>query len=462
MKKKELINLGLHSKDLRDAALKVINALELQGLKKNALREEIKGIVTSPQDFLTTEPHAILANQLIPKVRDKLQPDSSIDYKYWGSKIELETHEQMKLACSLPIARAAALMPDAHLGYGLPVGGVLATENSVIPYAVGVDIGCRVKVSLVDINPIKLGQNSSKFEKGIEENTAFGIGARFKKKKDHPILERDWKLHNQFKNFQDLAWGQLGTSGSGNHFVEFGEFSLNTELEGIPPGKYLALVSHSGSRGPGSKVAGYYTKLASSLHPTLPAKLKHLAWLDLDTAEGQQYWAAMNLMGDYASANHEVIHQDVIRAVGGKAILSIENHHNFAWKEVWNDKTVIVHRKGATPAAINTLGYIPGTMIHPGYLIRGLGNPDALNSCSHGAGRAMSRRRARNTTTRNALKNTLKEHKVKLLSCGLDESPHAYKEIDEVMNAQSDLVTILGKFQPRIVKMAPEGEKPED
>jgi tRNA-splicing ligase RtcB len=462
MKKKELINLGLHSKELRAGALQVVNSLEQTGTSKIEIRSKLQKIVADPSLYADSEPEARLARLLIPTVRDSLNSKLRIDYCSWGRDIDEQTHDQMKLACSLPVACGAALMPDAHLGYGLPIGGVLATENSVIPYAVGVDIGCRVKVSLIDVDPKKLRQNPTKFENAIEEHTSFGIGARFKKPKDHPILDADWSMHGRFENFKDLAWGQLGTSGSGNHFVEFGEFILSSDLRGVPAGRYLAFVSHSGSRGPGSKVASYYTRLAQELHPSLPAKLKHLAWLDLDTQEGQEYWDAMSLMGDYASANHEIIHKDVIRAIGGRVLLSVENHHNFAWKEMWNGKPVIVHRKGATPAEKDVLGFIPGTMVHPGFLVKGLGNSASINSCSHGAGRAMSRKKARNTTTRNALKNTLKQHDVRLLSCGLDESPHAYKAIAEVMQAQKDLVSILGTFQPKIVKMAPEGEKAED
>jgi tRNA-splicing ligase RtcB (3'-phosphate/5'-hydroxy nucleic acid ligase) len=170
----------------------------------------------------------------------------------------------------------------------------------------------------------------------------------------------------------------------------------------------------------------------------------------------------MQLMGDFASANHDVIHGEVLKFVGARCLATVENHHNFAWKENYNGKELVIHRKGATPAAEGVRGFIPGTMIDPGYLVEGLGSQEAYRSSSHGAGRVMSRRAARQTTTRSALNKRLQEAGVTLLTSGLDESPHAYKSIEEVMHAQRDLVRIIGKFSPRFVKMAPDGEKPED
>src|SRR5690606_32600761 len=149
----------------------------------------------------------------------------------------------------------------------------------------------------------------------------------------------------------EKARGQLGTSGSGNHFVEFGILTVDqpTAEPGftLQPGRYLALLSHSGSRGAGATVADHYSRLAMSKQPELPSELRRLAWLDLDSSEGQEYWAAMNLMGRYAAANHELIHKRVARAIGAEVIASVENHHNFAWKEVHDGREVIVHRKGA-------------------------------------------------------------------------------------------------------------------
>ena len=385
-----------------------------------------------------------------------------IQYNSWGSQIDKDAYKQMENACRLPISVAAALMPDAHVGYGLPIGGVLATDNAVIPYAVGVDIACRVMLSVFDTPLSYFFRHTQDYKKVLSDNTSFGIGARWKNPKSHAVMEEDWDVTKLTKSLKDLAWKQLGTSGSGNHFVEFGELEVFGDYRDLKKGKYLSLVSHSGSRGPGSKVADYYSKLARSLHKDLPKELAHLSWLDMKKSEGQEYWAAMELMGKFASANHHVIHRDICKALKEKPIFQVENHHNFAWKEKHLGSEVIVHRKGATPAAMGELGYVPGSMIAPGFLVEGLGNEASLNSSAHGAGRAMSRKAAKNTTTHHALKKTLREHGVELISAGLDESPHAYKDIEQVMKEQQTLVKKIAKFTPKIVIMAPDGERPED
>ena len=176
--------------------------------------------------------------------------------------------------------------------------------------------------------------------------------------------------------------------------MEFGVLTLSEaapewELE---PGQYVALLSHSGSRGAGASVCSTYSTTARRQLPRKHAALGRLAWLDMDSSEGQEYWAAMNLMGDYAAANHDVIHRLVTKILGGRVIESVENHHNFAWREKHMGKDVVVHRKGATPAGAGVLGVIPGSMADPAYVVRGKGNAESLNSASHGAGRAMSRR----------------------------------------------------------------------
>jgi len=209
-------------------------------------------------------------------------------------------------------------------------------------------------------------------------------------------------------------------------------------------------------------VAGHYSKLAQAQHPELPDKLKHLAWLDMDSASGQEYWAAMNLMGEYAAANHACIHEHIARNLGAEVLLDVENHHNFAWKENHFGKEVYVHRKGATPAGAGILGIIPGSMASPAYLVRGKGSAESLHSASHGAGRVMSRRKAQAHLRWEDANKLLKAKKVELLSAGLDEVPMVYKNIETVMDAQNDLVEKLGHFHPRLVKMAPPGERPED
>ncbi len=261
---------------------------------------------------------------------------------------------------------------------------------------------------------------------------------------------------------KERAWAQLGTSGSGNHFVEFGLLTVTDKACGLEPGEYMALLSHSGSRGTGAAVCDHYSKLATARHRELPKELSRLAWLSLDSADGQEYWAAMNLMGRYAAANHSLIHKHITANLGVEVLLDVENHHNFAWKEVHFGKEVIVHRKGATPAGEGVLGIIPGSMATPGFLVSGKGNVDSLNSASHGAGRAMSRTRANETLSWHDANAFLRDRGVTLISAGLDEVPFAYKDIETVMAAQTDLVNILARFDPRLVKMCPSGERPED
>jgi tRNA-splicing ligase RtcB len=384
----------------------------------------------------------------------------------WGEGLEREAVSQILEACRLPVTVAGALMPDAHVGYGLPIGGVLATDNSVIPYGVGVDIACRMKMSVLDWNPSLIGGRRDRLANVLESETKFGVGASFEQPRTHPVMEEDWTVSPVTSRLRDKAWKQLGTSGSGNHFVEFGVFTVTNHQLGLKPGGYVALLSHSGSRGTGAEVCNFYSKRAKELHPELPKELQRLAWLSLDEADGQEYWAAMNLMGHYAAANHALIHQTIIRRLGVTAMLDIENHHNFAWKERHQidgiEREVIVHRKGATPAGAGVLGIIPGSMASPGFVVRGKGNPQSLNSAAHGAGRVMSRTKARQSFTWSGVRKLLAERGVDLLSAGLDEVPGVYKDIDSVMAAQTDLVEVLGRFDPKLVKMCPDGERPED
>ncbi len=382
-------------------------------------------------------------------------------YPVWGSEIDPAAREQMDAAMSLPITLAGALMPDAHVGYGLPIGGVLATDDAVIPYGVGVDIACRMMMTIFDVPATVLAEETAIHRNAIEKNTRFGVGAEWKVRRQHEVMDEDWNVSPVTKSIKEKAHRQLGTSGSGNHFVEFGEITIAHDVLGIPPGTYLALLSHSGSRNAGAQVANHYTKLARSLHPKLEGTRKNLAWLPLD-GPGAEYWAAMELMGKYASANHHLIHEAIIDFLGHPLLKQIENHHNFAWKETHRGKLMIVHRKGATPAGKGTLGIVPGSMGTPGFLVEGLGNPLSLNSTSHGAGRRMSRKEARRTSTWKEAKDFLAKAGVELLSAGLDEVPWAYKDIVGVMEAQKDLARPLARFMPRLVKMAPAGEIPED
>lgn len=387
--------------------------------------------------------------------------------------IEEGALRQMETAASLPISLAGALMPDAHQGYGLPIGGVLATEaDTVIPYAVGVDIACRMCLSVFDLPPAFMKREPHLLKKALVEQTKFGIGGETREKIDESVMDLpEWRATKVIRDLKDKAYRQLGSSGTGNHFVEWGIVDVYSDDASpgdaspeharlnLPPGQYLALLSHSGSRGFGGTVAGYYSKLAMQ-KTRLPKQAAHLAWLDLNTEEGQEYWIAMNLAGEYASANHHEIHRKLAKALGEKPVLMVENHHNFAWKEQLADgRQVIVHRKGATPAGPDVLGIIPGSMTQPGFVVRGLGNPESINSASHGAGRLMSRTQAFNTVTRSQLNKALQEADIQLIGGDLDEAPMVYKNIDTVIDAQRDLVSVLAKFTPKIVRMADANRK---
>jgi len=395
-------------------------------------------------------------------MKPRREASTTAPYRQWGDDLEPSAVQQLVDACSLPIAVRGALMPDAHPGYGLPIGGVLATRNAVIPYAVGVDIACRMKLTVLDLPLSTLTEDEERLRKAIQKETRFGIGSEFESRRQHEVMDRDWRVSPITDKLRNKAWAQLGTSGSGNHFVEFGVFHVDHgELE-VPAGDYLALLSHSGSRGTGAEVAGHYSRLAKKLHPELPSHLKNLAWLDLDTEEGQEYWNAMELMGKYAAANHACIHRHMAKHLGATVLLDLENHHNFAWKERHDGEELIVHRKGATPAGEGVLGIIPGSMATTTYVARGKGSEASLHSAAHGAGRVMSRTEAKKRFDWPEVMKLLKARGVKLISAGLDEVPMVYKNIDRVMAAQSDLVEPVATFQPRLVKMAPSGERAED
>ncbi len=441
--------------------------LSEQGFDRETILARLDAVRQNPGPFLADELLADLARECIRITQQAMESaavelrDVPLSFPIWGREhIEAGSIEQMNNAMRLPISVAGALMPDAHVGYGLPIGGVLATENAVIPYAVGVDIACRMRLSLYEVSPIMLGQKKGMFEDALMERTAFGMGAEWKGKEraDHEVLdEPTWNATKLLTTLKDNAARQLGTSGTGNHFVEFGAFRLYEPLFGLQPGEYLALLSHSGSRSVGFKIADRYSKLAMEKHPDLDKSVRHLAWLSLDSEAGQEYWLSMELAGRFASANHYIIHQRVAKAVGLKEAAVVENHHNFAWHEKLSDgRNVIVHRKGATPAGVGDLGVIPGSMGDAGYVVRGRGVSESIESASHGAGRRMSRRAALESISKLARDEYLKERGVTLLGGGMDESPQAYKPIDSVIAAQHDLVDVIGKFTPVIVRMANE------
>ncbi|RTR25250.1 RtcB family protein [Deinococcus radiophilus] len=457
MNKKHLLKLGFGG-EVVELAHQAARIRAQSGLDHTEVLDELQKVQAAPQNYLGGGVYAELAAavqaQRQGRASAELRP-SPLPYGIWGAElIEAGALGQMDVAMRLPITRAGALMPDAHIGYGLPIGGVLATENAVIPYGVGVDIGCSMMLSVLPVDPQQLSSDEAR--KLLLRHTRFGAGVGFQKNQrlDHPVMdERTWQDQGLLRSLQGKAAEQLGTSGSGNHFVEFGTLKVDSADLGLEPGEYLAILSHSGSRGLGAQVAGHFTKVAESQLSELDPAARRLAWLGLDTDAGQAYWRAMNLAGRYALANHDQIHARLSGALNAEPLVQVSNSHNLAWKQDVGGQERIVHRKGATPAEAGRLGLIPGSMADPSFVVRGLGNPDALSSSSHGAGRQLGRKAAERSLSRDDLRRTLHERGVTLIGGGLDEAPQAYKRIEDVLARQRDLVDVVAEFTPRVVRM---------
>jgi tRNA-splicing ligase RtcB len=462
----ELLKLGYPQGKAIGAAINTVLKYYRRS-EKDEIFSMLRQVLADPKNYVKDPVWSMTALALVPAEKKDMEHEllnNRINYRTFGaSEIEPGAINQMEIAMKLPVAVAGALMPDAHQGYGLPIGGVLATNNAVIPYGVGVDIGCRMCLTAYPLDEKFLDRHRVMLKQVLLQETYFGSDVS-KRPKDHEVLNSN--LFNEIATLKRLhgrAAAQIGSSGSGNHFVEFGliEFGAVNDWN-LAAGKYLAALSHSGSRGLGAEIARHYTSLARSVC-RLPSEAANLAWLGLDTEAGQEYWLAMNLAGEYAAANHHQIHERIAQALGERALLTVENHHNFAWKEQLEDGTeVVVHRKGATPAGKGVLGIIPGSMTAPGFVVKGRGNDASINSASHGAGRLMSRSAAKMSITRKMVRQALERANVELLGGGLDEAPMAYKDIRKVMYHQEDLVEIVGEFTPRIVRMCGDDSPTED
>ena len=462
-------NYKIKGKDLKQINFKTDKAKSLaidimrrdyKYLSENEQLDKLNDVLSDPQRYVDDNSFSKLVTELLGE--EKVNPgvvyqlnENENTFKIYGSKlITHETIQQMGIAMRLPISVSGALMPDAHMGYGLPIGGVLATDNVVIPYGIGLDIGCRMSLTIYDVPTTFIKRNSYHIKSSLKEHTHFGIGNPAAPIADHEILEKiEFQEIDILKKLHGKARLQLGTSGSGNHFVEAGIVELNEDNKmNLAAGNYIGILAHSGSRGLGATIANHYTQIAKD-RCLLPKNAQQLAWLDLNSEAGQEYWIAMKLAGDYVKACHDVIHHKLAKALKLKPVAKIENHHNFAWKEQHDGKEVIVHRKGATPANHGQLGIIPANMIDPGYIVSGKGETQSLCSASHGAGRKMSRKMAKESITGSELNKRLKQNRVTMIGGGVDEAPMTYKNLDEVMLSQRDLVNIEGKFYPQIVRM---------
>jgi tRNA-splicing ligase RtcB (3'-phosphate/5'-hydroxy nucleic acid ligase) len=454
---KDLIKLGFPKNNSINIALGQINRYRKKE-KKESILSEAKEVLLFPEKYKMHGTWGKVAEGLVNPVQVKFNElrTTRVPFSIFGeNEIDEQAKFQLYDALKLPISVKGALMPDAHSGYGLPIGGVLATDNAVIPYGVGVDIGCRMSLSIFDLPASFLKGKDHQLQAILKDNTKFGMAEVHMNKADHEVFSRsEFQDIPLLKTLLAKAYKQLGTSGGGNHFVEFGIAKITNPLNEwkIGVGEYFAVLSHSGSRGLGANIAKHYTYLANKQCP-LPKNVQHLAWLDLNTHDGQEYWLAMNLAGDYAKACHEDIHRRIAKAIGKRIVVTIENHHNFAWKEIVDGKECIVHRKGATPAAKGQLGIIPGSMTAPGFIVVGKGNEESLQSASHGAGRLFSRAKCKATFTPSQIKKVLADNDVQLIGGNVDEAPMAYKNINTVMSLQTELVDVLGSFTPKIVRM---------
>jgi len=387
----------------------------------------------------------------------KIINTNKIPIKMWLENIEQSALDQASNLANLPFAyKHIAIMPDAHQGFGMPIGGVMATQNVIIPNAVGVDIGCgmcAVKTSLTDINTETLKKIMGKIREQIplgfnkhKETQNVDLMPRHEQSREYPIISREF--NNALKS--------VGTLGGGNHFIELQKGDDD----------HIWIMIHSGSRNLGFKVAAHYNDIAKELNAKWYSSItkdKALAFLPLDSKEGKDYIEEMKYCVEFALANRQLM-MNIIKVIiwelmgrdNAVAITSmfepmINIAHNYATMENHFGKNVMVHRKGATKATKGLIGIIPGSQGTNSYIVKGKGNKDSFNSCSHGAGRTMSRTAAKE-------KLNLKEEIKKLDNLGvihgmrntddLDEAPSAYKDIDTVMKNQKDLVDIVTKLTP--------------
>ncbi len=376
--------------------------------------------------------------------------------KLWLKDIDSGAMEQARNIANLPFVHShIAVMPDAHMGYGMPIGGVMATVGVVIPNAVGVDIGCgmcALKTSLRSLDSEQLKGIMRLIRKSVP------VGCKHHKKPQGAHLMPGPEKGATLADLQivsqeyEHALTQLGTLGGGNHFIE-----IQKGNDG-----FIWIMIHSGSRNLGYRVANFYNTLARKMGGRFGMKIPEkwqLDFLPLDSVEGRQYLLEMNFCVDFALANRRLMMervQESFQTVAGPVRFGkfINIAHNYASLETHFHKDVLVHRKGATSARAGEIGIIPGSQGMPSYLVRGKGNRESFTSCSHGAGRKMGRRQAQRSLD-------LKEEQKKLEEQGilhavrtrrdLDEAPGAYKNIDEVIENQLDLVEVLVTLKPLAV-----------
>ncbi len=377
-----------------------------------------------------------------------------IPIKLWLNDIEAGALDQARNLARLPFAYShIALMPDCHQGFGMPIGGVLATKEVIIPNAVGVDIGCgmcAVQTSLHEIDRSTLKSIMSDIRQlvplGFKHHSHRQDERRMPQQKFSeamPVVEREY----------DSATFQIGTLGGGNHFIEVQKGS-----DGL-----IWIMVHSGSRNIGKQVADYYNRMAIKLNEQWKSpvpKSAQLAWLPIDSMKGQQYLAEMNYCIDFALANRRLMMDNILAVFEAyfkkefRAAPMINIAHNYASAEKHFGQEVMVHRKGATKASKDTVGIIPGSQGAKSYIVKGKGNPESFESCSHGAGRQMGRKEAiRSLDLKKEIEKLDQQGVIHALrrAGDLEEASGAYKDIAVVMKNQDDLVDILVELKPLAV-----------
>lgn len=383
----------------------------------------------------------------------KVIGDEKHPIKLWLDTIEDSAMQQARNLANLPFTfKHVAIMPDSHSGYGMPIGGVLATNNTVVPNAVGVDIGCGM--CALKINYDEISRNDlQKIVDEIKIVVPTGFNWHEQAQDEQLLPVKSDKKEMPIVNEQyEKALHQVGTLGGGNHFIE-----IQKGDDG-----FIWIMIHSGSRNIGKRVADQYNKIAVDLNSkwfsSIPKEWE-LAFLPIQTDEAHQYFNEMKYCVEFAFANRKLMMENIKKVFTG--ILTnvtfgdmINIAHNYAaWENHFN-QNVIVHRKGATRAYENEVGIIPGSMGTKSYIVQGLGNPESFKSCSHGAGRTMGRKEAQRTLDLSAEIEIMNSqgiiHGIESIE-QLDEAPTAYKDIDVVMSNQNDLVKILVELHPLAV-----------
>lgn len=381
----------------------------------------------------------------------------------WGYLVDDGAIRQLRQCLDDEVAVRGALMADHHLGYSQPIGGVVAYRDHVSPSGVGYDIACGVKAVQTDMSLADITGRLEQIADQIQRRVSFGVGRRNPSPVDHDLFDSGtWKDVRELGPLRDLAYKQLGTVGSGNHYVDV----LVDEADGS-----VWVACHFGSRGFGHKVASGFLNLAAgrSFQEHVRGESDSPTLIPLDCELGGAYWASMELAGRYAYAGRDHVAAEVLSIFGANAVSEVHNHHNYAWRERHAGEDLVVVRKGATPIAPDRPGFVGGSMgdiaaVVAGRVDAGERATAALGSTVHGAGRVMSRTQAagkRRKGTRvggqvspEMMREAVDRAGVVLRGGGADESPHVYRRLDEVLAAHADTITVTHRLRPLVVVMA--------